>query len=181
MNRYIAFLRGINLGKRRPPMSELKSLFEEMGFAKVETFIASGNILFSSKATDAGKLESQIAKHLESALGYDVDTFVRTAAEVALIGKTKIFSEDGQEGITIHVGFLQQELPKDIAKKLAAVRTEHDEFRVTGKEYYWLCRIRTNESEVWKLPALKALKLPSATLRNLTSVRKLIAKHLEDS
>ena len=82
MNRYIAFLRGINLGKRRPAMSELKALFEKMGFAEVETFIASGNILFSSKVTDAGKLEAQIAKHLEAALGYDVDTFVRTAAEV---------------------------------------------------------------------------------------------------
>ena len=49
MQRYIAFLRGMNLGKRRLPMSRLKELFEELGFNDVETFIASGNVLFSSK------------------------------------------------------------------------------------------------------------------------------------
>ena len=69
MQRYIAFLRGINLGKRRLPMSQLKALFEELGFDDVETFIASGNIVFSSKVTNTSRLESQIAKHLEASLG----------------------------------------------------------------------------------------------------------------
>ena len=46
MQRYIAFLRGINLGKRRLPMSQLRDLFEELGFDDVDTFIASGNIVF---------------------------------------------------------------------------------------------------------------------------------------
>jgi uncharacterized protein (DUF1697 family) len=45
LQRYIAFLRGINLGKRRLPMSQLKALFEELGFREVETFIASGNVV----------------------------------------------------------------------------------------------------------------------------------------
>jgi hypothetical protein len=58
------------------------------------------------------------------------------------------------------------------------VRTASDEFRVTGREYYWLCRTLTHESKVWTLPEIKALNLPTATMRNLTSIRKLIAKHL---
>jgi uncharacterized protein (DUF1697 family) len=179
MNQYIAFLKGINLGKRRPPMSQLKALFEELGFAKVETFIASGNVLFSTAEKDEAKLESRIAEHLASALGYDVDTFLRTAEEVTKIGLTKLFPQDGQDGITIHVGFLEQELPKETAKRLTAITTDHDEFRVRDREYYWLCRIRTSDSAVWRLPAIKALKLPAATLRNMSSIRKLIAKHLE--
>jgi uncharacterized protein (DUF1697 family) len=178
MQRYIVFLRGMNLGKRRLPMSRLKELFEELGFGEVETFIASGNVLFSSKVTDTGALESKIAKHLEAGLGYGVDTFVRTAKEVVAIGGAKIFPEDGNEGITIHVGLLEQKLPPETAKKLAAVRTASDEFRVTGREYYWLCRTLIHESKVWSLPEIKALKLPTATMRNLTSIRKLIAKHL---
>jgi uncharacterized protein (DUF1697 family) len=178
MQHYIAFLRGMNLGNRRLPMSRLKELFEELGFDEVETFIASGNVLFLSKITDARSLESKIAKHLEASLGYDVDTFVRTAKEVVAIGDAKIFPEDGNEGITIHVGLLQQILPAETAKKLAAVRTASDEFRVNGREYYWLCRTLTHESKVWTLPEIKALKLPTATMRNMTSIRKLIAKHL---
>ena len=178
MQRYIAFLRGMNLGKRRLPMSRLKELFEELDFGQVETFIASGNVLFSSKVKDAQSLESKIAGHLEASLGYDVDTFVRTAKEVAAIGGAKTFPEDGNEGIIIHVGLLQQKLPAEIAKKLADVRTASDEFRVNDREYYWLCRTLTHESKVWTLPAIKALKLPTSTMRNITSIRKLIAKHL---
>ena len=178
MQRYIAFLRGINLGKRRPPMSQLKALFEELGFDAVETFIASGNVLFSSKPRAGSQLESRIARHLEASLGYAVDTFVRTAEEVAAIARTKVFPEEGKEGITIHVGFWHEPLAPAVARELAAVRTPEDELRIKGREYYWLCRVRTNESKVWSLPEIKALRLPSSSMRNLTSIRKLVAKHI---
>ncbi len=178
MERFVAFLRGINLGKRRPPMSQLKELFEEMGFDEVETFIASGNVLFSSKQRRRSELEARIAQQLEESLGYAVDTFVRTAEEVVAIGKAKMFPEDGEPGVTIHVGFLRDELAPAVACKLTAVRTAEDEFRAGGREYYWLCRVRTPDSKVWTLPEVKALRLPSSSMRNMTSIRKLIAKHL---
>lgn len=179
MPRYVAFLRGINLGKRRLPMSRLKALFEKLGFDEVETYIASGNVVFSSHAREASRLESLIARHLAASLGYEVDTFVRTAEEVARIGRTKIFPEDGEDGNTIHVGFFCQKLAPEVGQKLAAVRTADDEFRVIGREYYWLCRkIRTSESKVWTLPEIKALRLPTSTMRNMSSIRKLITQHI---
>ena len=178
MPRYVAFLRGINLGKRRPPMSRLKALFEDLKFADVATFIASGNMLFSSQSSSPSRLESRIAGYLETSLGYRVDTFIRTLEEVAAISRARIFAEDGQPGITIHVAFLQKPLPPDCARKLTAVRTAGDKFQVAGCEYYWLCRGRISDSKVWTLPEVRALKLPTATMRNLTSIRKLVAKHL---
>lgn len=179
MPRYVAFLRGMNLGKRRLPMSQLKELFEELGLAEVETFIASGNVLFSCKGKNPGKLAAQIAKRLRESLGYSVDTFVRTAEEVLTIGRTQVFPEDGRDGVTVHVGFLQKELAPALAKKLAAVRTDEDEFRIKGREYYWLCRVRTSDSKVWTLPEIRALKLPTFSMRNMTSIRKLIRKYLD--
>jgi uncharacterized protein (DUF1697 family) len=179
MQRYIAFLRGMNLGRRRLPMSRLRALFEELGFKDVATFIASGNVIFSSKAGEISRLESRIAGHLEAALGYDVDTFVRTAEEVVGVGGAKVFPEDGKEGIIIHVGFLHERLSPEIARKLAAIHTEEDEFRVVGREYYWLRRVRTSPSKVWALPEVKALRLPPATMRNMSSIRKLIAQHID--
>jgi uncharacterized protein (DUF1697 family) len=175
--RYIAFLRGMNLGKRRLPMTRLKVLFEELDYSKVETFIASGNVLFSAPAGSLNRREARIAAHLESALGYSVDTFVRPAEAVAAIGRANVFPEEGREGITVHVGFWQQALPPAAARKFAAVRTAADEFRVQGAEYYWLCRGRTSDSKVWTLPELKVLRLPTSTMRNMTSIRKLLAKH----
>jgi uncharacterized protein (DUF1697 family) len=176
MQRHIAFLRGINLGKRRLPMSRLKALFEELGLSDVATFIASGNVLFSTRARDLPRLENKIARHLEAALGYRVDTFIRTADEVAAIAQARVFPEDGKPGISIHVGFFHQSLPTDLARSLGKVQTAEDEFRVIGRELYWLCRVRTPESKVWALPEVKALRIPTLTMRNITSLRKLAAK-----
>jgi uncharacterized protein (DUF1697 family) len=179
MHRHVAFLRGINLGKRRLPMSRLKALFEELGLADVATFIASGNVLFSTRTRSPGRLEERIAQHLEASLGYRVDTFLRTVEEVAAIAHTKVFPEDGTPGVTVHVGFFQQRLPSGMARTLAAVRTPDDEFRVIDRELYWLCRVRTPESKVWTLPEVKALRMPTMTMRNITSLRKLAAKFPE--
>src|SRR5258707_14040108 len=71
MHHYIAFLRGINLGNRRIKMDQLRALFEEMKFSDVATFIASGNVIFSSKISDAKKIEKQIETHLLQSLKYD--------------------------------------------------------------------------------------------------------------
>jgi len=160
-------------------MSQLKAPFEELGFGEVETFIASGNVLFTSRQAEVGLLESRIARQLETSLGYSVDTFVRTAQEVVAIGTAKVFPEEGEAGITIHVGFMHEPLAPAVARKLAAIRTPEDELRVRGREYYWLCRVRTSESKIWTLPEIKALRLPTSSMRNMTSIRKLIAKHID--
>ncbi len=177
--KYVAFLRGINLGKRRPAMSRLREIFEELGFEEVETFIASGNVLFTSAEKKTDKLEARIARQLEESLGYPVATFIRTAAEVRAIDQARVFGAEAGEGETVHVGFLHEKLPAKTAHELEAIKSSVDEFRVKGREYYWLCRVRSNESKIWSSPALKALRLPSSSMRNLTSIRKLIAKHLE--
>ena len=175
--RYVAFLRGINLGKRRPPMSQLRELFTELGYQDVETFIASGNVIFTSDAA-AAKLPGQIAAHLEASLGYPVDTFVRTADEVRQIGATPVFAEDGDPAYTIHVAFLSQKLPPKQKAAFEAIETDKDAFVVSGREFYWRCLGRMSDSEVWRLPETKAIKLPTHSMRSMVSLRKLIAKHL---
>lgn len=178
MHHYIAFLRGMNLGNRRIKMDALRSHFEALKFADVETFIASGNVIFSSQQADSAKLEATIQKYLEKTLGYAVNTFVRTRGEVIAAATFQPFSAadmDSPEN-TVHCGFLQATLTPVQARGLAACRSEFDAFRVNGREYYWLCRrIPSHESKVWTSPELKALKLPSSSMRNLTTVRKLAA------
>ena len=58
------------------------------------------------------------------------------------------------------------------------MRTDVDQFRVIGREYYWYSRVGVAKSEVWKLPEVKALQLPPSTVRNMNSIRRLVAKHL---
>ena len=83
MPRYIAFLRAINVGGHTVKMDALRELFEALGFEQVETFIASGNVIFETTETDTAALERRIETHLQAALGYAVATFLRSDAEVA--------------------------------------------------------------------------------------------------
>jgi uncharacterized protein (DUF1697 family) len=178
MPHYIAFLRGINLGSRRVKMDGLRAHFEALNFTDVETFIASGNVIFSSRATDPDKLVATIAAHLEKSLGYPVDTFLRTRSEVSAIAARHPFGsaviEDPSH--TLHVGFFARELTSAQASGLLACRSPHDEFRVEGREYYWLCRgLKSHESKIWASAELRALRLPSSSMRSFTTIRKLAA------
>ena len=88
---YIAFLRAINVGGHNIKMDVLKTIFESLNLEHVETFIASGNVIFESEKPRE-TLELQIETELEKALGYEVKTFLRTQAELAEITTFKPFS-----------------------------------------------------------------------------------------
>jgi uncharacterized protein (DUF1697 family) len=157
-------------------MEQLRSLFEQLKYSNVSTFIASGNVLFESNARNSSLLEKQIETFLKKSLGYEVDTFIRTRAEIADIARQRPFSQVDLEANsnTIHVGFLRESMSKDISLKLLACATKVDEFSVSGREFYWLCRIRTSESKVWTT-SLKKIGFPTMTMRNMTTIRKLAA------
>ena len=75
----------------------------------------------------------------------------------------------------MYAGFLGAELSPAQADGLLACKTDVDEFCLQRREYYWLCRVRSIDSKVWTSPRLRALKLPSSSMRNLTTIRKLAA------
>ena len=177
MPHYLAFLRGINLGNRRLKMDDLRARFVEMKFANVETFIASGNVIFESNERDAAKLTEKIEAQLAKKLGYEVDTFLRTRAEVAAVAAFRPFSKADMEAPanTVYCSFLKEPLTTAQARGMIACSTDVDELRVEGREFYWLCRIKSNESKVWSAPAMRALKLSTSSMRNLTTIRKLVA------
>ena len=76
--RYIAFLRAVNVGGRVVKMPVLKKAFESLQLSNVETFIASGNVVFETAASDVLKVERKIEARLREALGYEVTTMVRS-------------------------------------------------------------------------------------------------------
>jgi uncharacterized protein (DUF1697 family) len=176
MTLYIALLRAINVGGRTVKMDRLRDLFEQVGYGDVETFIASGNVIFRSPTEDTRALEQRIEAHLRQSLGYEVATFVRTEAEVAGIAAYTPFPTVEIEGNTLYVGFLQDQPGEVALNKLTALRTPLDEFHVHGRELYWLCRTTISQSKVGGAQIERALGMPT-TLRNVTTVLKLAAKY----
>jgi len=93
MTRYIALLRAVNVGGTgKLPMADLKSICEDAGFARVETYIASGNVVFESKAAPS-KVKSELEARLLEYAGKPIGVMVRTAAEMRTVLKANPFPD----------------------------------------------------------------------------------------
>jgi uncharacterized protein (DUF1697 family) len=175
MPRFVAFLRAINVGGHTVTMARLKKEFEALGFSGVETFIASGNVVFTSRTGDAAALERKIEKRLEASLGYEVATFVRTDAEVAAVATYRPFPAAIADAV-IYVGFVNRPLDAAAARAVMAFKTDNDDFRVKGREVYWLRKTRNDDSPFKYANLEKTLKI-RVTFRGINTVVRLAAKH----
>ena len=177
MPRFIAFLRAINVGGRNVTMAALRGQFEALGFSNVETFIASGNVIFEAASHDSTALQRKIEAHLAKSLGYEVSTFVRTDAEVAAIACYRPFTGKKLESaLAFNVAFLAEPMDAATSRGVQNFKTDIDNFHVHGREVYWLCRKKQSESTFSNNAFEKALKL-RATFRGMNTIKKLAAKY----
>ncbi len=175
--RYIAFLRAINVGGRIVKMEELRAHFAAAGFSDVETFIASGNVLFSSPARSTEAAEQRVEAHLKKVLGYEVATFIRTPGEVAATAAHEPFPARDVAAAGAYVAaFLKRPLDAAGKKGLAALASPHDRFAAAGRVVYWLSTLRQSENPLTLVKFERAVGGP-ATMRAMTSLKKLAAKH----
>jgi uncharacterized protein (DUF1697 family) len=174
MPRYVAFLRAINVGGRTVRMEALRRAFEGWGAGGVETFIASGNIVFETTRRNAASLEPAIEAHLLDVLGFPVATFVRTIPELAKIAAHQPFPAARLlPESRVFVGFMKKAPPADA---VASLRTDLDDFVVRNRELYWLRRNQLMQSIASGPNAEKVLGTP-ITVRNVNTVQRLAAKY----
>lgn len=176
MTRYVAFLRAINVGGHTVTKDRLIAVFATMGLKQADTFIASGNVIFSAGKVARAALEKKIAIALEQELGYEVATFLRTDSEIAKILRTQPFPRKMMSAAEAYnIGFLHNALNSAQQKKLAAFRTEIDDLVAEGREVHWLCRKKQSESTFTGGKLERALGL-KVTFRSQSSLTKLAAK-----
>lgn len=177
MTHHVAFLRGINLGDRRVKMARLRRHLEELDLEGVATYGASGNAVFDPPvASDPADLERTIEEHLEDALGFPVDTFVRPLARLeALVGLDAV-SAARDEGFTPHAIFLRDGAGRSVEEALAALETPDDRFRIVGREVLWLRRGGISDSGISHREMETALGGGGNTMRKLTTVERIVAK-----
>lgn len=144
-------LRAINVGGHNVKMDRLRELLVSLGFANVETFIASGNVIFDPHE-DPQTLIRKITNHLGESPGYGVDIFLRRASELASISRCRPFDQS------------------------MTYRTEVDDFPIRGCEVYWLCRKKMSEPSFSGALLEKALGMP-ATMRTSTTVGRIAAEY----
>jgi len=174
--RYVAFLRAINVGGHVVKMDVLRDQFEALGFSDVETFIASGNVLFSSRAKTVAALERKIEERLKAALGYEVATFVRTCDEVSALAAYAPFPPAMvRSAVSLWVGFLAAPMPPAAQQALQALETPFDSFHVNGREIFWLRRKKQSESTLSNAVIERALKA-RCSFRGMNTIVRLTSR-----
>ena len=163
MAKYVALLRAINVGGTgKLPMSDLKAMCEEAGFTHVQTYIASGNVVFESKATET-KVKAELEKRLAAYAGKPMGVVVRTAAEMAAVVKANPFPKASpSQAVAI---FLDKAPPADALDH--AVGAKDKTMRLGKREIFVDYAGGMGRSKL-RIPAAKA-----GTMRNMNTIAKL--------
>jgi uncharacterized protein (DUF1697 family) len=178
MSRYVAFLRGMNLGGRRIKNEELRRHFEEVGLGEVATFRASGNVIFSTQEREPeGKLAQRLEAELEQRLGYGVPVFLRSIGEVAAIASRQPFDPEqvAKSKGKLQVSLLMEKPTAAAKRKVLALATDEDLLALEGRELYWLPGGGLLESDL-DLKAIEAL-LGQDTRRTMGTIEQIAAKY----
>ncbi|MGC1166387.1 MAG: DUF1697 domain-containing protein [Solirubrobacterales bacterium] len=177
MERYVAFLRGMNLGSRRIKNDELRAEFEALGFEDVATFRASGNVIFGAAKQSEGVLTKAIEHGLGDALGYEVPVFLRSCDEVAEIAAREPFPAKLVEASKgkLQVTLLAKKPTAAARRSVLALATDEDLLAIDGRELFWLPSGGMIDSEL----DLKAIDtaLGKGTQRTMGTIEQIAAKH----
>lgn len=178
MSRYAAFLRGINIGNRRVKSEALRLCCEEMGFADVAIFRASGNLILGMDgASEAEAVARRLEAGLADALGFEVPVYLRSAAQVRAIAKHEPFDAALVEASAgkLQVALLPSAPRPSVRKQALSLATAADRLAIRGRELYWLPAGNMSDSKL-DLKALDALLGPW-TMRTKGTIEQIAARH----
>lgn len=171
--RYIALLRGINVGGNTMiKMEELRKTFEALGCENVVTYINSGNVAFDAKKVAEEKLLSRIEKAIEKDFGKAIPVMIRERSALQKVLDNNRFEGEFESHKEMHVLFMRDEMPADKKDQLLAQQTKDERFDVRGREIYCHTRLGVADSLLGKGFIDKKLKV-ATTGRNWRTVEKL--------
>ncbi|MFF4876300.1 DUF1697 domain-containing protein [Micromonospora sp. NPDC000668] len=136
MTRYVALLRGVNVGTTRLAMADLRRLVTDLGHDDVKTYLQSGNVVFGSSVRDAEKLAGGIERALADELGLTVPVLVRSARELAAVAGGNPYAEREDDPTRLLVAFLRSGPTKSAVGALTVPGSENVAFTVSGREVF---------------------------------------------
>jgi uncharacterized protein (DUF1697 family) len=172
--RYVALLRGVNLGTRnRISMPELRAALDEAAFGETQTYLQSGNVVLTSRAkpeTVARKVSSVVAERF----GLEIDVVVRSRDELAAVVKRNPLGAVATDPKRYQVAFLSAELDPGVVSRLESLAASGERVVAIDREVYAWHPKTIARSRLWAELAGKRLGV-TATSRNWTTVEALLA------
>ncbi|QWU16774.1 Uncharacterized conserved protein, DUF1697 family [Paenibacillus sophorae] len=144
MEKYIALIRGINVGGNKiVKMQDLKTMLQSLGFQNVKTYIQSGNVVFDGRDTGDEALGEAIEQGIRETFGFEASVVIRTAKELeAAIANNPFELTEAEEFKRLYVSFLAGELTDEALERLRPYEDGEDKLRVVGKEMYILYKTK---------------------------------------
>jgi uncharacterized protein (DUF1697 family) len=134
---HLALLRGVNLGgKNRLPMKDLALIFAETGCVGVETYIQSGNVVFSAPTRTCEGLAEKVSRQIEKRFGHKPPVVLRSLAQMADVVHNNPYQKPGTDEKSLHVVFLAGTPSAQEVAKLDPNRSPGDEYTVRGQQIY---------------------------------------------
>ncbi len=173
MKKYISILRGINVGgKNKIKIIDLQTVYTELGFTEIKTYIQSGNVIFLSEISDIKLLEENISKKINLSFGFDVTVIVIEKSEFEKIIENNPFDNENAETKNLHITFLHSFPLKSDIEKINNEVFQPDDFVISTKTIYLNIRNGYGNTKLSNSFFEKKLKV-AATTRNLKTVREL--------
>jgi uncharacterized protein (DUF1697 family) len=174
MARVIALLRGVNVGgHNKIKMETLRALCDSLGCTNTQTYVQSGNVVFSTSKRNLSSLSSEIESAIESELGFRPSVMLRIASELReVVARNPFPAEAATDPAHLAVFFLSDPITAAAQAGIKALPPHPERIHLGGREFYVYF---PNGLGTSKLPALidRALKAP-ATARNWNTVTKLL-------
>jgi uncharacterized protein (DUF1697 family) len=177
MTKYVAFLRGINVGgKKLIRMEDLRRVFESLRFKNVRTFIQSGNVIFESSESNRAALTKKIEKNILKAFSHDVTVVLTTADELQAILKLNPFKKiKAGADVMLFVAFMAAE-PESKTKLPLRSSTENlDVLAITNCAAFILCYRKPNGMFSFPNNFLEKYFGVAATTRNWNTINRIVA------
>jgi uncharacterized protein (DUF1697 family) len=171
--KYVAFLRGINLGKRRVKNDQLSTIFDSLGFEDIKVLIASGNVVFSADETDEAKLTTSIEEALEAGLGFQVSTMLRSADEIqAMIDGEPFKGIDVTKQTRLYVTLLAEQSTPTLKLPYASDDGSFQILSRTDREIYSVLTVQEGARTVDLMAVLDKECGKRSTTRNWNTIVK---------
>ena len=176
MSRFVAFLRGINVGGRVVVKETLKEVFTSLGYQNIVTYKQSGNVIFETDTANPQEIKRKIEEKLHSILGYEVAVLVRTIPQLKSIIDLYPFQGRAKEGTSLLVTFLATEpanfppqLPLTIPKSTAQV------ISAKGTEVFSVTHV--GGEGALPNPFLESKLKTKTTTRNMNIIKEIVEKY----
>jgi uncharacterized protein (DUF1697 family) len=171
--RWVAMLRGINLGPaRRVPMAQLRQTLTDAGYGEVQTYVQSGNVALDS-SSKREELQRELAALIEQRFGFVVPVIARNRTELEAVVALNPLGDVVDNPKRYQVSFLSQELAPETVERLTELARAPERLAVHGREVYAWHPDGVARSKLWNALAGQDLGV-TATARNWTTVCKLL-------